>query len=262
MAYSSTEIQDVEHYIVLEDGTEKLVLRRFDGSLIEVVVGAAAGGSGEPGPQGDPGPVGPAGPIGPIGPQGVPGNAGAQGPPGNTGAQGPAGAAGPTGPQGNTGATGAAGAAGATGAQGPSGNIELGSCETVTGIIPNATVNQWTDIPGMTMTFVVGARPFAFMLAAHFQGVQGTSTLDAIIPMAIRIVDQTNADAEVLRLTGKVVANQILGLAVPRRMSGIAQGTSKTYRVQCAYTGAASSGASGIVIANAVWPISASAVER
>lgn len=64
MAYSSSEIKQVEYLITLEDGTNRLILSREDGNFVEIDVS----GGGTVGPQGPTGPTGQTGAKGDQGP--------------------------------------------------------------------------------------------------------------------------------------------------------------------------------------------------
>lgn len=103
----SSPVIDIEYYVTLADGLEKIGLRREDGTVIEVDLTDMGSGN-----------TGPAGPQGIPGPQGLPGAPGADGapgltgPPGTPGTNGTPGSTGPTGPQGPTGAQGPPGAPG------------------------------------------------------------------------------------------------------------------------------------------------------
>ena len=112
------------------------------------------------------------GPAGATGPTGATGDQGPQGATGETGPQGPQGETGPQGPQGETGPTGAtgdvgpAGPTGPTGATGLLGSLTAGPGISVTGDMPDLTVNN-TGVISLT----------AFNTTMTITGTEGNLTL-------------------------------------------------------------------------------------
>lgn len=230
---------------------------------VNAYLASLKGAKGDPGNDGAQGPPGPAGAVGPAGPKGDQGIQGVGGPAGPAGPAGPVGPAGPL-PTYDLLANRAAWLASAANRelfvavddnggtiyqkQGANavkiaagvletGGRELAYAQDIGGTVNIAPVNTLVDIPGASITFNVGSRPFELKFGAIFNLTNTSAATGSILQANLWVTDVTAGNVGLVEANTRVAlgaGGTILQQTVEKsfRVSGIAAGTQKTYKLQ------------------------------